>query len=60
MSNMGGSVPTIPGVKISGELLDYYRRLVGVSLLGRRNTSFPGAQPVSFARHHFEELEARE
>jgi len=57
---MGGSVPPIPGVKVSGELLDFYRRLVGIDLLKRRNTSFPGAQPVSFARHHFEELETRE
>jgi mRNA guanylyltransferase len=44
-----------PGVKASGDLLRTMRSEVA-ELLGRHQTSFPGAQPVSFARQHIEEL----
>ena len=52
---MGGSVPAIPGAKVEGEFLYNLRREVA-SLVGRSQVSFPGAQPVSFARRHLEEL----
>ncbi|KAF4980585.1 hypothetical protein FZEAL_3438 [Fusarium zealandicum] len=44
-----------PGIKAGGNLLYGMRREVA-DLLGRNQTSFPGAQPVSFARQHLEEL----
>jgi mRNA guanylyltransferase len=44
-----------PGLKIDGELL-YTMRNEVAQLLDKKNTSFPGAQPVSFARRHIEEL----
>ncbi|RDA92366.1 hypothetical protein CP533_4406 [Ophiocordyceps camponoti-saundersi (nom. inval.)] len=44
-----------PGVKAEGQLLYSMRKEVA-DLLGRHQTSFPGAQPVSFARQHLEEL----
>ncbi|KAF4965801.1 hypothetical protein FSARC_6434 [Fusarium sarcochroum] len=44
-----------PGVKAQGQLLFDMRREVA-QLLGRSQTGFPGAQPVSFARHHLDEL----
>ena len=53
------SVPTIPGVKAHPELADHFRREVA-DLLGRHTLSFPGAQPVSFARNHLEELERQD
>ena len=52
---MRGSVPVIPGNKAEGELLQTLRREVA-HLLGRDQISFPGAQPVSFARRHIEDL----
>ncbi|KAI1173953.1 mRNA capping enzyme [Nemania sp. FL0916] len=44
-----------PGLKATGDLLHMMRKEVA-NLLGRSSTSFPGAQPVSFARKHLDEL----
>ncbi|RPB18488.1 mRNA capping enzyme, alpha subunit [Terfezia boudieri ATCC MYA-4762] len=53
---MPGAVPTMPGVRAPHEMAQQYRREVA-RLIGRgENPSFPGAQPVSFARRHLEEL----
>lgn len=48
-----------PGVKAEGQLLYEMRKEVA-ELLGRSQTSFPGAQPVSFSRQHLEELTKQE
>jgi hypothetical protein len=48
-----------PGIRATGPLLHSMRAEVA-SLLERRQTSFPGAQPVSFAREHIEELKRQE
>lgn len=48
-----------PGVKAEGKLLFDLRREVA-KLLGRNQISFPGAQPVSFARKHLDELMQKE
>lgn len=48
-----------PGIKASGSLLYSMRKEVA-ELLGRHQTSFPGAQPVSFARKHLDELKEQE
>ncbi|KAL4778988.1 mRNA capping enzyme, alpha subunit [Aspergillus varians] len=55
---MGNSVPDLDaiGLKAEPDLADQFRREVA-ELLGRKNLSFPGAQPVSFARHHLTELQ---
>ncbi|KAL2064477.1 hypothetical protein VTL71DRAFT_4971 [Oculimacula yallundae] len=54
---MSGPVKSIdaPGIKAEGDLLFHMRTEVA-RLLDRKNTSFPGAQPVSFARRHLEAL----
>lgn len=52
---MPGSVPQIPGLKAQDELAYGLRHEVAQTL-GRQNPGFPGAQPVSFARHHLQEL----
>jgi len=44
-----------PGIKAQPPLLRMLKEEVA-SLLGRNSINFPGAQPVSFARHHLEEL----
>ncbi|KAG5984297.1 mRNA-capping enzyme subunit alpha [Claviceps digitariae] len=56
-----GQVASIaePGVKASGSLLHSMRREVA-QLLGRHQTGFPGAQPVSFGRQHLEELQKQD
>ncbi|KAL8681568.1 MAG: hypothetical protein Q9186_002308 [Xanthomendoza sp. 1 TL-2023] len=56
---MGGSVPQIPGTPLSGDQLRAFRREVA-ELLERSSTSFPGAQPVSFAARHKFELQKQD
>ena len=53
---MGGSVPDIPGTKANHDLAASFRYEVA-NLLKRKQTSFPGAQPVSFASKHLDELQ---
>jgi mRNA guanylyltransferase len=48
-----------PGVKAEGALLQEFRREVA-QLLDRHSLGFPGAQPVSFARRHLDELKKQE
>jgi mRNA guanylyltransferase len=48
-----------PGVRATGNVLFTMRQEVA-QLLGRTQRSFPGAQPVSFASHHLEELRKEE
>ncbi|KAF1812587.1 mRNA capping enzyme, alpha subunit [Eremomyces bilateralis CBS 781.70] len=56
---MSGPVPQIPGIKCEPALAEEFRKEVA-ELLHRRQSSFPGAQPVSFARHHLDELQKRD
>lgn len=55
---MSHSVPDLDaiGIKAEHHLADNFRREVA-NLLGRNNTNFPGAQPVSFSARHLEELQ---
>ncbi|KAG6040416.1 mRNA-capping enzyme subunit alpha [Claviceps citrina] len=48
-----------PGVRASGPLL-HSMRVEVANLLGRHQTGFPGAQPVSFARQHLQELQKQD
>jgi mRNA guanylyltransferase len=48
-----------PGIKAEPELAQKFRQEVAM-LLDRKSLSFPGAQPVSFARRHIEELTKQE
>jgi mRNA guanylyltransferase len=48
-----------PGIKAEPHLAKQFREEVA-ALLGRKQTNFPGAQPVSFARRHIEELTKQE
>lgn len=48
-----------PGIKAEGPLLQDLRREVA-QLLGRPQLGFPGAQPVSFARRHLQDLMSKE
>lgn len=50
---MAGAVPDIPGVKAPPEGAKEITLEI-MRLLGRHSPSFPGAQPVSFARQHLE------
>lgn len=56
---MGGTTPEIHGTKVTGPALDELRWEVA-GLLERPNNKFPGAQPVSFARRHIEELKRQD
>ncbi|TKA81932.1 hypothetical protein B0A55_01925 [Friedmanniomyces simplex] len=54
---MGSSINLADvGTKLTGGELTDQRNWVA-DLLDRKNTNFPGAQPVSFARHHIDELQ---
>lgn len=48
-----------PGIRAAGDVLHTMRNEVA-QLLNRNQRSFPGAQPVSFARSHIEELRKEE
>ncbi|KAB8349439.1 hypothetical protein FH972_023466 [Carpinus fangiana] len=58
---MGASVPNLNevGVKAEHPLAETLRRDVA-NLLQRNTLHFPGAQPISFARHHVSELQLRD
>jgi mRNA guanylyltransferase len=51
--------PSIPGQQVPPEVAEQLREQVA-GLLGRNSTRFPGAQPVSFARQHLNELQRSE
>lgn len=56
------SAPISPGdvaQRLSGQEASFHRETVA-DLLQRNNLHFPGAQPVSFARHHLTELQQRD
>lgn len=55
---MHSSIPDIPGAEVEPYVAQDRRREVK-ELLGRSAMNFPGAQPVSFARHHLQELNSR-
>ncbi|KAL2752658.1 hypothetical protein ACRALDRAFT_1044680 [Sodiomyces alcalophilus JCM 7366] len=48
-----------PGIRMRREFLPALRREVA-NLLHRNQTGFPGAQPVSFARRHLQELREKD
>lgn len=58
---MGPSVADLDkvGLKVGRQYTPGLRQEVA-TLLQRDNTSFPGAQPVSFIRSHIKELQDRE
>ncbi|KAL9632930.1 MAG: hypothetical protein Q9164_004999 [Protoblastenia rupestris] len=56
---MGGSVPDIPGIRAAPDLTQSFRYEVA-NVLGRKQTSFAGAQPVSFAAKHFSQLQKQD
>ena len=56
---MGRSVPDLPGIKADHGLAMSFRKEVA-DLLGRSSPAFPGAQPVSFALRHIQELQNEE
>lgn len=54
---MGSSIDLAAiGTRLSNDEANFHRGTVA-DLLQRRSLGFPGAQPVSFARHHLTELE---
>lgn len=55
---MQSAVPDLDaiGQRAEPHLADQFKREIA-NLLGRTSLSFPGAQPVSFARRHIEELQ---
>jgi len=58
MSNRIGFIDA-PGVKAEGPHLQAMRKKVA-ALLKRTASNFPGAQPISFARRHLDELRQQE
>lgn len=48
-----------PGLRATQKITNTLRREVA-DLLGRTDTRFPGAQPVSFVRRHLDELRQHE
>lgn len=48
-----------PGLAADGHLLHNLRNEVA-GLLKRKNSNFPGAQPVSFAKRHLQDLLEKE
>ncbi|KAF9882683.1 Dcp1p-Dcp2p decapping enzyme complex alpha subunit [Aspergillus nanangensis] len=60
-ATMSMSVPDLDavGIKAQNDLADNFRREVA-TLLDRKNLNFPGAQPVSFAGHHLDELQRKD
>ena len=57
---MPGPAPEIPGPKVTDLPSLNELRWEVASLLGRNNEKFPGAQPVSFAKRHIEELKKQD
>ncbi|KAG0640026.1 putative mRNA guanylyltransferase [Tuber brumale] len=56
MPSRPSSVPSMPGIKADHDLAQMLRSEIA-EMLGRgRNLNFPGAQPISFARKHLDEL----
>jgi mRNA guanylyltransferase len=49
-----------PGMKMANDETLYDLRSGVAALLGRSKPDFPGAQPVSFARRHLDELRSQE
>lgn len=57
---MGSSVTLDDvGQKIPRDDMNFHRGTIA-DMLGRQQLSFPGAQPVSFARNHFKELKDKD
>ena len=52
-------MPKMPGVKAPDNMTQSFRYEV-MNLLGRKTTSFPGAQPVSFGSRHLLELQTQD
>ncbi|KAJ4170209.1 Dcp1p-Dcp2p decapping enzyme complex alpha subunit [Fusarium falciforme] len=61
MNQQDGPITSIaePGIKANFEMRKELRSKVS-ALLERNSMSFPGAQPVSFARQHLDELTRQE
>lgn len=57
---MGGTAPDICGVKVANAESLHELRWEVATLLGRNSERFPGAQPVSFAKRHIEELKQQD
>ena len=57
---MGGTTPAMPGEKVTGIDALHELRFEVAELLNRNSETFPGAQPVSFARRHIEELKRQD
>ena len=57
---MGGSPPEMSGTRISDHVSLTDLRWEVAHLLDRGRETFPGAQPVSFARRHIEELKKQD